>query len=282
MNPREPAGSIIERFRGTEWGAPEPPPPPPPRRGRGALTLLVAILVIGGAVGGVAILASMFEPSNHPPGGAQFLPDDGITPRVPDSIRVLDAFWRVARDPDLAYHLEGHGSAAAAGFDQSFELTLDVVGDDFSGTVNSIGGSGLADIIRLDGVIYARPTGKDWIIARTSDATLRQVPFMGLAGRRELEYDDAVVEGGETLHRLVTTKFYAPSVTRMLDLSTFGFSPDIVALELFVTDDGAPVRATFTCLVEGSVADKIPHFEGTAEYEFSAVGEPVTIQTPAP
>ena len=278
---RQPPGSIVERFRGTEWGTPEPPPPPPPRRGRGALNLVLAVLIIGGTVGGIAILASMLG-SSGPSGTTGFLPDDGITPRVPDSIRVLDAFWRVARDPDLAYHLEGTGSSHSEGFDASFELTLDIVGDDFTGTVNSIGGTGLSDIIRLDGVVYARPTGKASIVVRTNDATLRQVPFMGLAGRRELEYDDAVVEDGATLHRLVTTKFYAPNVRRMLDLSSFEFSADVVALELLVSDDGVPVRATFTCIVEGSVADKIPHFEGIAEYDFSAVAEPVTIQTPAP
>jgi hypothetical protein len=105
---------------------------------------------------------------------------------------------------------------------------------------------------------------------------------MGLDGRRELVYDASLVDGGATLHRLVTTDFYAPSVERMLDVSLLPLRPDSRALELIVTDEGVPVRATFTCLLEGSLVDGIPRFEGTAEYEFSRFGEPVVIQTPVP
>lgn len=281
MRARAPAGSIIERFRGTEWGTPEPAPPPPPRRGRGPVPLVAAILVLGGTLAGVALLASPQNEGDRPELHASFLPDDGITPRVPDSIRILDAFWAVARDPELAYHLEGTGGSTAEGFDSSFELRLDVVGDDYSGTVNTIGGTGLADIIRVDHVVYVRPTGGAWLALRTDDRTLRQLPFMGLEGRRELVYDGTLEDGGRTLHRLVTTKFYAPSVERMLDLAGFTLRPDTLSLVLLVSDAGVPVRATFRCTVDGSPVDGIPHFEGTAEYEFRAFGVPAAIATPA-
>jgi hypothetical protein len=104
---------------------------------------------------------------------------------------------------------------------------------------------------------------------------------MGLEGRRELVYDGALEDGGRTLHRLTTTKFYAPSIERMLDLGGFTLRPDTLRLVLLVTDAGVPVRATFTCIVDGSPVDGIPHFAGTAEYEFRAFGEPATIATPA-
>ena len=279
MSEREPAGSIIERFRGTEWETPAPPPPPPPRRGHGLFVLVIAILAIGGlVVGVVAFLPALGR--EGAPGTVVRNPD--ITPRVPDSIRVLDRFWSVVRDPELSYHLEGAGSSHAEGFDASFELSLDVVGDDFTGTVNSIGGTGLAEYVRFNGVVYVRPDGEEWGGLRTSDAIFRQVPFMGLAGRRELVYDASLVEGGVTLHRLVTTESYAPSVERMLEVSLLPFRPDTRTLELIVTDEGVPVRATFTCVLEGSLVDGIPRFEGTAEYAFSAFGEAVVIQTPNP
>jgi hypothetical protein len=280
MSEREPPGSIIERFRGTEWESPAPPPPPQPRQRGGALiVLLVAIVAIGSLVVGVVVVLPglLGEPA---PTHVVANPD--ITARVPDSIRVLDRFWAVARDPELSYHLEGTGSSHAEGFDASFELSLDVVGDDFTGTVNSIGGAGLAEYIRFDGVVYVRPEGEEWGGLRTSDAIFRQVPFMGLAGRRELVYDDSLVEGGVMLHRLVTTESYTPSVERMLDVSLLPFRPDTRSLELIVTDDGVPVRATFSCILEGSLVDGIPRFEGTAEYVFSDFGEAVVIQTPTP
>jgi hypothetical protein len=281
MSEREPAGSIIERFRGTEWETPATPPPAPPTRGRSPIVLIVAVLVLGaGLVGALALLSGLGPGGTGDPGRP--IRDPNITPRVPDSIRVLEAFWAVARDPELSYHLEGTGSSHAEGFDASFEVSLDVVGDDFTGTVNSIGGAGLADYVRFDGVVYVRPEGEEWGGLRTSDAIFRQVPFLGLAGRRELVYDARIVEGGVTHHRLVTTEFYAPSVERMLDVSVLPFRPDTRGLELIVTDDGVPVRATFTCTLEGSLIDGIPRFEGTAEYAFSKFGEPVVIQTPVP
>jgi hypothetical protein len=281
MSEREPPGSIIERFRGTEWAAPEPPPPPPPQRGRGGLTLALAVLVVGGTVGAVLFLASNLG-SRGPGREPQFLPDDGITPRVPDSIRVLEAFWSTIRDPELTYHLEGTGEFRGD-FTTSFELSLDIAGDDFTGTVNTSGGTGFAEIIRLEGVVYARPTGQEWISRRTSDADLRQDPFMGLDGRRELVYDAAVAEDGATHHRLVSTSFYAPSVARMLDLGGFRTSrPTTRTLELLVTDAGVPLRATFTLVVEGSAVDGLAPMAGEAAYTFTNFGMPVVVATPAP
>jgi len=282
MSEREPAGSIIERFRGTEWETPQAPPPRPPSRGRFPIVLVVGVLVLGiGLVTGIAFL------SGQPPGrtGISGTPTRNpfVTPRVPDSIRVLELFWATVRDPDLSYHLEGSGEFQSEAFTTSFELSLEVVGDDYTGTVNTIGGTGFAEIIRLDGVVYARRTGEDWVSRRTSDAGLRQDPFMGLAGRRELVYDDEALEDGETHHRLVSTQFYAPSVARMLDLGAFRVSqPKTLTLELIVTDEGVPLRATFNLLVEGSAVDGLAPMEGHAEYAFTDVGVPVVVATPAP
>jgi hypothetical protein len=280
-SPHEPPGSIIERFRGTEWGTPEPPPPPPPPRRRGPLVVILAFVAGIVALVAVVLLAPGLRPSTQP-GLGPFLPVDGPTPRVPDSIRVLEDFWSTVRDPELTYHLEGRGEFRGD-FTTSFELSLDIQGDNFTGTVNTIGGSGMAEIIRLDGVVYARLTGEAWISRRTSDADVRQEPFMGLSGRRELAYDAPLVEDGVTLHRLVSTDFYRPSVARMLDLGAFRTDrPNTRTLEVVVTDEGVPLRATFTLVVEGSAVDGLAPWEGEAEYTFTNVGLPVVVATPAP
>ncbi|HEX9549781.1 MAG TPA: hypothetical protein VF971_01665 [Candidatus Limnocylindrales bacterium] len=279
MSEREPPGSIIERFRGTEWESPPAaPPPPPPRRGGSVVVVVVAMLAIGVLVGGIIVIPGLLGA----PAPTHVFANPDVTPRVPDSIRVLEAFWKLARDPDLSYHLEGSGSSHADGFDASFELTLDVIGDDFTGTVNTIGGSGLAEYIRFDGVIYVRPEGGEWAGLRTGDAIFRQVPFMGIGGRRELAYSDRLVEDGMILHRLDSTEFYKPSVERMLDVSLLPLRPDVRSIELIVTDEGVPVRATFTAVLEPSLIDGIPRFEGSADYLFSDFGQAVVIQTPNP
>jgi hypothetical protein len=278
MSERQPPGSIIERFRGTPWESPPPEAlPPPPRRGPSVGIVLAAIVVLGGLVSVIALASRPPEPDD-----STFLRPPDVTPRVPDSIRILDRFWATVRDALVSYHLEGTGTSSAPNFKESFELSLDVVGDDYVGTVNTIGGSGQAELIRLDGVMFARPAGADWIVARTSDARLRQEPFMGIAGKRELEYGGRFVEDGAVVHRLASTRFYGPSVARMLDLASFGLHADTLTLEVIVSDEGEPRRATFTCIVSGRAVDGVPDFEGTAGYTFSAFGEAVVIATPAP
>jgi hypothetical protein len=139
----------------------------------------------------------------------------------------------------------------------------------------------MADMVRLDGVVYIRQVGKPWHFLVTNDPILRQVPFGGVEGRSELDYDAPVPGGTVTTHRLVTTAAYAPSVGRMLDLARFAIHPDTVKLELVVADDGTPIRATFTCIVKGGAVAGVEPFAGSATYAYTRFGTVVPIVAPA-
>lgn len=276
MTEPKPYGSIVERFRGTAWETPRPEPPSQPPVRRGALIVLaVLVVVIGAGIAVVSQLGGRPSPSFPAVGG-----QPGMTPRVPDSLRVLENFWSFVRAKDLAYHLDGTGSSHADGFDESFVMSLDIVGDNYVGTIDTIGGSGLADFVRLDGVMFLRVGGADWVTRRYTSSDIQMTPFMGMEGKRELAYDHRIETGSTVQHLLVTTDTYAPNVNRMLDLSAFRLQPTSVSLELIVTDAGVPVSATFSCVVEPSVADGIPGFEGSASYAFSRFGEAVDIRAP--
>ena len=279
MSDQKPYGSIMDRYRGTEFETPiTPPPPPPSGPNRGRLTVLL-VAVIAVLVGGTA-LAIALGAGRTPPDPGTVIRNPGITPRISDAARILGAFWTRARDPKLAYHLEAKGESHGGGVDERFELSLDIVGDDFTGTVNTIGGSGMADFIRLDGVVYIRQVGQPWHFLVTNDPILRQVLFGGLEGETDLDYDAAVQEGGLTVHRLVTTATYSPSVGRMLDLAKFTLHPDTVKLELVVSDDGTPIRATFTCIIKGGAVAGVAPFAGTASYTYTKFGTVVPIVAP--
>ncbi len=280
-----PYGSIIERYRGTQWQSPEPLRPPlRPHREPPIVLIAVLLLVVGG------LGAAVWLAQSRPPSGPDILPPGPqVTARVPDSIRILDRFWSVVRAPDFSYHLEATTEAMSApsgsavpSIDRTFTLSLDVAGDDFQGTSGGGESGGVSDIVRVDGVVYVRPPGGDWIFVRTRFEPLRQVPFAGLEGRRELAYDAALTEGGQVRHRLVTTDFYAPSVARMLAIADFPLHPDSVRLEVIVDDNGVPLRATFTCVVKESLVDAIPPFQGSATYVYTNVGEHVDVVAPVP
>ncbi len=280
MSDQKPYGSIMDRYRGTEFETPVTPPPSPPRgpnRGR-LIVLLVGFIAV--MIGGTALAIALG--AGRTPASAQgtVIRNPGITPRISDAARIRTAFWAIARDPRLAYHLEATGESHGGGIDERFELSLDIVGDDFSGTVNTIGGSGMADLVRLDGVVYVRQVNKPWHFLVTNDPILRQVPFGGLEGETDLDYEAAVQEGQVTVHRLVTTATYGPSVGRMLDLAKFALHPDSVKLALVVADDGTPLRATFTCMIKGGAVAGVAPFSGTATYTYTKFGTVVPIVAP--
>ena len=124
------------------------------------------------------------------------------------------------------------------------------------------------------------PKHYGWHFPVTNDPILRQVPFGGLEGQTELDYDAAVTEGGVTVHRLLTTATYSPSVGRMLDLAKFALHPDTVKLELTVSDDGTPIRSTFTCILKGGAIAGVAPFVSTGSYSYTKFGTVMPIVAP--
>jgi hypothetical protein len=202
-----------------------------------------------------------------------------VTPSPEDE--VLASVWRQIDDPTLSYHLSGKGRSKIQGeIVFRFTLELDINGDDWAGKVNSVGGSGKVRMVRKDGVMYSRKGSARWQARRFSSPAIRMAPFMGVDSQADLVYDSPVVEDGRILHRLVSTSSYNPSIERMLHLATFRVVPDLVRLELYVTDSGVPIRATFRCEARGPRAAGSPEFVGTADYTFSEFGANFSIKAP--
>ena len=279
MTEPKPYGSIVERFRGTLWETPKPPPPRPPRGGRVALVALIAVAVILVVVGsGIALLS---QPGTRPgPSQAAVRGQPGVTARVPDSIRVLESYWSFVRTKNLAYHMEATASSNAESFNRSVVMSLDIVGDNYVGTIDSIGAVGRAMVVRLDGVMYIRLPGKDWIVSRLTSPDIQMTPFAGMEGKQELAYDHRIDDGPTVEHLLVTTAKYAPNANRMLGISGLTLLPTTVRLDLIVSDAGVPISATFTFVIERSIADGTPGFVGSAVYGFTRFGEAADIQAP--
>jgi hypothetical protein len=275
------SGSIIERFRGTEWDGrtPEPPPTPTPVSGlsSGAVTAIVGVLLLMVAVGAGAIVAT------RPAATTSALPSFSIPSIAPRPTKapgadVMAATWAFVSNSDLSYHLESSGSLSAKSsdlrFSQRWDLSLDVAADNYVGSV-TIAGRGKFVWDRFEGIIYVKQAGTKWEVTPTSDRSFRQQPLMAIDDPRELAYARSFVENGKKLHRLVSTDAYRPSVARMFVLGFFEFPFETVDLhmELIVTDTGVPIRATFTCRVKADPVHKIPAFTGTATFTFTHYGQ---------
>lgn len=287
VRPRRPPtaeghDSIIERYRGTEFDTHSAPVVLPPsgrsfsRKSQTVVILGLALLLAAAGGGAVVLL----QPGSTPLSTG---PSPWPGPTEVDA-PVLAAFWKLVEPPTLSYHLESAGSMTFERQTDTFTLSLDIAGDDFTGRLNEIGGAGRVTFVRHTGVLYLQVVGqKQWITLETSDRARRESPFMGLDDHRELVSAGPFIEGGKRLYRLISTPLYRPSVERMLDLYLFQFPfPAVVPnLELIVTDAGVPVRATFTVTVAADVANDVPAFKGTSTFTFSKFGQVVKITAPA-
>ena len=282
-HPDQPETSFSERYRNVPYG-PEAEakaaeaaqrrrlPVPPKLIAFGAIAI---VLVIG------ALAAMQFIKP-----GSSALSSTGTRPSVaPASTdpgkQVLAKFWAVVRNPVLSYHLAASGSWTGPDGTGSFTSSMDVAGDDYSGTI-SAKGSGVksAKVIRVDPFTWTKIGAKPWLPVLTNDPAQRSLPFLYLDNQAALAYVGPVERDGQQVHLLRSTDAYQPYVSGLLNLPTFEFAKDLVKLEVYVTDDGAPVAAEFVCEAGGKQANGKPVFRGTAERLFTKVGAEYTIVAP--
>lgn len=200
-------------------------------------------------------------------------PTPTATP-TPDSRLV--ALWALISDPALSYHLSGTGVSKVRGARfERFTLELDISGDDYAGTVNSIGSSGKARLVRKDGVMYAKPAGTSkWTARRLTDSVVEFVPFLDISAQQDLQADGVQQKAKRTLYKYVSTPQYRPDVAHMMDLSSFSATCDVLQLELLVTDAAVPVSAHFECHVGNGT------YDGTSDYTFTEFGKNFSIKAP--
>jgi hypothetical protein len=287
----DPPTSYAEKYRGTEWGRPEPPPPPPrPRGPRGAAIVAVVAVVVAVAIGigalalsrGVPVANLRAAPSQGAAGGAGALARPAASPTpspTPDpGNAVMDRFWAVVSATDLSYHMTARGTSR---FDRQKKVSVtesvDVVGDDFAGTYKIPAGT--ARIARKDGVVWAKGNGPRFGF-QLSTRTLRLTPFLCIQMPAWLDYVKSVTVNGRHLHLLRSNRFYRPDIPRMALIRQFPYEPDKMTLDLLVTDAGVPVSATFAVDLTGTDSAGQHTFHARADYTFSKVGAKLRIVVP--
>jgi hypothetical protein len=276
----EPYGSIVERFRGTEWDTDRgglPPPPNPMSR------ILITIGVVAFIVAGTLVV---FGVLGRPPTTAEpsrFIATPQPTPGQGDL--VMGAFWQTIEQSDLGYHVDSTASATAGTQKGSLSTGLDVHGDDFSGTLDiKLKGDPLSGrwlIVRSAGIAYLRQEGSTtWASGTANQIELRMAPFLSLVDHRQLRYAGVISEGASTLYRLVSTDLYRPSVSRILPILQPAVPKETFSLELIVTATGRPVRATLTAHADADPAIGAPALDLSATYTFTRLGEVGPISAP--
>jgi hypothetical protein len=276
----EPYGSIIERFRGTEWAS-GPEPTPPARSPLSHVLVLVGVVVL--LVAGTAVIVLLPPPAASPvPSRIVYTPPP--TPGPGDLVEA--AFWSYVRQPSLNYHEAIDVALTVDAYQLTESLSLDVFADDISGTVDFEVKGKVKPIhlilLRTGGAMYARLRSSDpWIDANTlGQPAIRPRPFLSLEDARQLRYAGTVEREEGALHRLVSTDLYRPPVTRVFPTAYVTAPTSQITLELLVTATGEPVEARLTLHIPADPANAVSAVDGTATYEFAKQGEVQPIPPP--
>ncbi len=302
----DPPTSYAEKYRGTEWGRPEPPSAVPPPRSRGpVVAAIVAVVAIGVAAVGIGALAlaptvpaaNLGAGASLGAGGAsvdQPAASPTPSPTMDPGAAVKAKFWAIVSAVDLSYRMTGQGKTV---FDrktyQTFAEKFVVVGDDYSGTLKGTPTPGpdrmgmapsrirSALVARKGGMVYVKEKGSSRTAYRSSARADRLVPFMYIDLAAAIDYVKPVTMNGRHLHLLRTNRFYRPDIARLLDMGQFAGVPDSMGLDLYVTDDGLPVSGVFTMDVRAHDQFGGPHrLTGRSTYAFTDFGGPLKVVVP--
>ena len=282
-HPDEPQGSFSERYRNIPYG-PDADATPADAGGGRRLPVPTRLLAVG-AIAIVVVVGAVGAMQFIKPGSAAPAGNSSRASAPPASLdpgkQLLARFWGVVRNPVLSYHVAASGSWTSPDGTGSFTSSIDVAGDDYSGTIAAKGpGSTSAKIIRKDPFTWTKIGTKAWLPVLTNDPAQRSLPFLYLDSQAALAYGGPVDRDGQHVHLLRSTDAYQPYVSGLLNLPTFEFAKDLVHLEIYVTDDGSPVAAEFVCEAGGKRANGKPVFRGTVERVFTKVGAEFTIVAP--
>ncbi|HEX7612759.1 MAG TPA: hypothetical protein VF371_08280 [Candidatus Limnocylindrales bacterium] len=279
--------SFAEIYADSGFLAPPRPTAAMPRRrnnnalwiGGGAALIVVAVTI--------AILVAMGMGNSGDQSKGQLVvahtPKPTPTPTLPPSITAL--MGRL-NDRDLSGHivitsrvqvstrLSGSGTTLVS-FDG------EISGPNEGGTLKQAGVT--REIKLVDSIVYTRvvPNGT-WQIEPIIPSYLIIVPVFGITKPEMIQLIGQETKNGRLLNHLQTTKWWAPDPSRLAlaDITKLSLAPDVNVLDLWATDDGLPVSATFSGTNSASDGTKLVDIE--VSYTFDQVGVPISIGTPGP
>jgi hypothetical protein len=135
----------------------------------------------------------------------------------------------------------------------------------------------------VGGVVFVRATpSARWSTAASIAGYLVIDPAFGLRKPQMLQLVGEETQDGQLVNHFQTTSSWAPDVTRisMIDTTGFTFKPDLVALNLWTSQDGSPLKAVFSATNTATNGTKLLDIETT--YTFTNIGGPGKIEVPGP
>ena len=277
--------SFAEIYAGSGFFDPPKPTATMPRR-RNNNTLWIgggAALIVAAVI--IATLVAMGMGNSGDQSKGQLVvahtPKPTPTPTLPPSVtalmgrlndRDLSAHIVIASRVQVSTRLSGSGTTLVS-FDG------EISGPNEGGTLKQAGVT--REIKLVDSIVYTRlvPNGT-WQIESIIPSYLIIAPVFGITKPEMIQLIGQETKNGQLLNHLQTTKWWAPDPSRLAlaDITKLSLAPDVNVLDLWATDDGLPVSATFSGTNSASDGTKLVDIE--VSYTFDQVGVPISIGTP--
>jgi hypothetical protein len=278
---------FVERYASTPFQTPTPlRPEPAPRSGPSVLVGVGVAFVVVALVFGALFLAGAFGSGPAPTRQAVVARTASPTPAptLPASIaRTLAQF----ADPNFNAHIYVSTRATVSpqvnnsnqGYTLFSSLDVTVEAGNEAGTV-TIGGIA-TDFTLMSNQLSLRSAAGHYAPASTISAYYLLLPIFDLTDPKMLQYvGDTTSDSGQTLSHLVSTPWWTPGKSKLavLDVSTLPEKIVNVSLDLYVTQDGTPVSATFNAWTDTSSGEHLIQIVTT--YSFANVGSAGPIVAP--
>ena len=260
--------------------------PKPPRKLTSAHLVAIGGVMVGAAVVGVLVFGLDGGGGTTPTSKSHYVVPAQTTRTAVPTIGPIVA---MAFDQIGGFRLQAHVSIATTvqlnakvnGKAQSITTTFDgqVSEANQSGTIQS---GGVSQETRLvDGYFYVRtpPSGK-WLALPSLPPYLLISPVFGIRSTQDLVNQGPATREGRPVNHLQSTASWEPDISRlaMTDLSTMPVQPDTFLLDLWVTDDGAPVWAAISATKVDDSGAKLIDVE--VAYTFTNDGVPTDMVAP--
>ncbi len=269
--------SFTERYRGSAYGPPVPSPPPAraPRGSRFLVILGVGILVLAVAAGGAWLFLGQRQPLPPPARTADVAALRGE--------QTMDLFraW-VADTAGIAFHENLDETVSAEALGGVLKGDLDVVGSDFSGTIQFTDGKTVkaGDVVRVDNIGYARLPGKAWVQSPELVPYQSPDPFLSI-NRTEPIYDLGLESrAGQQVYHLRISDWIFGDPNVFLNFPPGTLNVTSTQFDIWVTQAGVPVAAQLDAdLTAAEIQAQIPVAVHTL-YTMTNVGGPIVITAP--
>lgn len=214
------------------------------------------------------------------------LADPTPTPPPPSADEVIARFLTVTGNPVLAMHVvaDGKVTVTANGATDKVQIgfDMDIRGED--GVGKAVVDTGPSDLtfkmLLVKDHAYVDDDGT-WTEVPDYHPSTPLNPFAGLTGPADVSYRGHEIRDGQRVHHLSVLVWLGGDLSLLAEQGWANIKVDYALTTLTVGDSGAPIQMSFSGGISGRYQDVPATAAFEIAYDFTRVGEPVEIPSPA-